>query len=108
MDRVPMRGQLRRYLFLNLLHRGVRVAGVEVRERCFRAIEQTSRLLERDNGVVEGWLFRAVRDRLDLLELFGHAGLDCRGETFVFDLVERRIMKRQLALSHERVVAGIG
>src|SRR5438105_15336488 len=104
MDRVPMRGELWRGLFLDFLHLWIGVARIQIGERRLRAIEQTSGALESGDGVFERRLLRAVCDGLDLLELLTHAGFHRGREMRVFDFVEDRVMKWQRALLEKRIV----
>ena len=90
MNCVTVRGELRRHFLFDFLHLRIRVACIQIFKRAFGAIEQAAGAFQRDNGVVEGWLFRIVRHRFNFLELLAHAFLDCRREMFVLDLIERR------------------
>src|SRR5690606_1303520 len=89
-DRVLVRGELRRELGLDRLTALVRVGGSEREEGRRGALEQLSGSLERDDGVLEGRRLGILRDRLDLLEMLGHAALERGREVLVLDQIERR------------------
>ncbi len=99
-----MRGKFRRHFFLDLLHRRVRVAGVQVREGAFGAIKQAAGAFQSDNGVIERRFLGIVGDGADFLELLAHASHDRRGEMFVLDFIERRNSIRKRALRKQRVI----
>ncbi len=66
--------------------------------------QQLTRLLHRDDRVLERRRRTALRDRIDLLALFRHAGFKRRREVFVPDLVERRQLVGQRAFARKRIV----
>src|SRR5438270_4341101 len=63
---------------------------------------------ERDDRVLKRRLFGIIRDRFDFFQLLAHAGVHRGREMFVFDLVERRVVKRQRAFGEQRIVGGSG
>ena len=96
-DRILVRGQLRRLVFLHLLQRVVGVGAGDRTEHLHHAVQQGAGLLHRHEGVVEGRRIRVVGDLLDLGQLLLHALLDRRLVVGVRDLVERRRLERQRA-----------
>jgi hypothetical protein len=102
-DRVRVRRQLRRDLGLDLLHRIVAVALVQVEEHLRHARQEAPGALERDDRVVERRRGGILRDRVDLLALLGHAAFERRHVIRVVDLVERRQVIRQRAGREERI-----
>jgi hypothetical protein len=108
MDGVAMRRELWRHFLFDFLHLRIRVARIEIFKCALGAIEQTACAFQRDNGVIEGWLFRIVRHRVNFLEFLAHALFDCRREVFIPDLVERRDVIWQRAFSQQWVVIEIG
>ena len=102
-DRVVVRRELRRLVGLDLVQRVVGVRLDDAEESRSGAVEQTARLLHRDDGVLEGRRFGIVRDRLDLGDLLAHAFFDRGLIVAVLDAVERRRVKRQIAHRGERI-----
>ena len=102
-DRILVRGELRRLVFLDLLQRVVRVRLRQREEHLADARQQRAGALHRDDRVVEGRRGGLVGDLLDLGELLLHAFLDRRLEIAVVDLVERRRLVLQRARTEERI-----
>ena len=103
MNRVAMRGELRRHFSLDLLQSRIGVTRVQIVESALGAIEQTASALQRNDGVLECRLFGIVRHHFNFFEFFAHAFLHCRREVFVLDPVERRNVIWQRAFGEKWV-----
>jgi hypothetical protein len=99
------RGQLRRFLFLDLFERVVVIGAGDAVEDELHARQQLAAALERLDGVLERGRHGIVGDLLDLLPLFLDASLERGPEILVADLVESRRVKRQGAPAQQRVHA---
>src|SRR5690606_37871068 len=58
---------------------------------------------ERDDVVLERLRSGIARDRLDLSQLLGHAGVEGRSEMTVVDEVELRVLQRQRTLDEKGI-----
>jgi hypothetical protein len=107
MNRIPMRGELRRHFSVDLLQSRIGVARVQIVERALGAIEQTASALQRNDCVLECWLFGIVRHHFNFFEFFVHAFLHRRREVFVLDPVEWRNVIWQRAFREQWVVFNV-
>ena len=98
-----MRGPLGRLDLVHLLQRRVRVGLRHAVEDLRHAGVQLPALLQRHKRVLEGRRGGIVRNRLDLLDLRGHSGLQRWLIVRVLDAVERRRVIGQRARRIERV-----
>ena len=108
MDRIGVRGKLRRHFLLDLLESRVGVSAGKVRKDAAGPAEKLARFLERDDRVLEGRLLGLHRDRVGFLFFLGDPLLQRRLEMFVLDLVERRKLKGQRAFGEKRIGGGCG
>ena len=84
----------------------VAVAFQDVEEHVADAVDGLARLVEGQDGVLEGGRLGVVDNGVNLLELFLHAGLE-RGHVMLgFDLVERHDLEGGLVFRQERVRSG--
>ena len=107
MDRIRVRGKLRRHFFLDFLQSGIGVGPGEIRKDPAGAIEELAHFLERDDRVLEGRLLRLLRDGFGFLLFLRDPLLQRRLEMLVLDLVEGRHLIGQSAFREERI-AGRG
>jgi hypothetical protein len=94
-DGIGMRRKLGRQCGPGRLQCGIDIGLRNAEENSGRAGQKTTAALHRHQGVIECRCRRIGRNLADLLQLLGHAGLECRLIVLVFDLVESRRMKRQ-------------
>ncbi len=102
-----MRGQLRRHLGFRFLQHGIGVRAGEVREGVVYPREHQAGFVQGHDGVLEGWLLVAVRNRVHFLQMLREGDRESRRVMLVLDLVEGRHLVRQRALGHERIVRGL-
>ncbi len=88
-DGVLMRLELGGLLLIDLIQRVVGIGGDQLLEQRIGAAQQGAALVEGDDGVVEGRLFLAVDDGIDLGILLIDADIDRFLEVRVLDLVDR-------------------
>ena len=103
-DRVLVSRELGGDLALQLLDLRVGVGPRQAEEDSARAIEELAGALHGHDRVVEAGLLRVLRDRLDLLQVLGHAPREGGREVLVPDGVEARVAERQVAFAQQRVV----
>ncbi len=103
-NRIVMRRPLGRLDLVHLLQRRVRVGLRHAVEDLRHAGVQLPALLQRHQRVLEGRRGGIVRNRLDLLDLRGHSGLQRGLIVRVLDAVERRRVIGQRARRIERVL----
>jgi hypothetical protein len=105
-DRVGVRGELRRDLGLDLLDRRIRVRLVHVEEDLGHPRQQLARPLHRDDRVLERRRLGIRGDRVDLGALPLHALLEGGQVVGVLDAVERRGLVEERALRGEGIRRG--
>ena len=98
-----MSGEAGGYLGLDVLQRGVGVGAGDAAEGGKDAVQQTTGLLHRNEGVLEGGRGWIVGDGIDLGALLGHAGLNCGQVVGVFNLVEGRCLIWKCAGGGKRI-----
>jgi hypothetical protein len=103
-DRIALRRQARCHVGVDALHLRVGVAGIEVREGGFDALEHPPGTLERHHRVREGRRGGVVRDGLDLAQLLGHARIERRAVVAIAYAVEGRELEGERTRGSERVV----
>ena len=93
------------YLFGDGHHLVVGEAFIEVEKHIAHAVENLPRLVERQNGVLEGRGLGIVDNRVNFGLLFSDTRLKSRQIVFVFDLVERRHLERCRVFGQEGIWA---
>jgi hypothetical protein len=96
-DGVLVRRQLRRFIGLHFLQRGIRIRGSHRAERGQSPLQKLTGLLHGHQRVLVSRRRWIVGNRLDFGEFLRHARFDCRLIILVLDLVERRRVERQRA-----------
>ena len=105
---VALAGQHRVDFGFERLDRLVGVGAGEVAEHAHHLVERLVGPLEREDRVLEGWLFRVVDNRLDVGPRFQNALEDGRPEMLVLDVSERRNAVRASPLGAERIALQLG
>jgi hypothetical protein len=102
-DRIQVCGNLRRQRCLGFLQHWIGVRLIHPVE-CRRSTrQQATAAFHGDEGVLEGWGCRVVRNFIDLRELLRHARFNGRLIIRVLDFVERRRAKGQRACRIKRI-----
>ena len=98
-------GEQRLHLFLYFSDFGCLVCLYQCEEDATDAVEETSAVLEGQDGVLEGGAVGVVGNLLDALALLLHGSLEGRQVVGGLDLAEVRCAERQLALRQQGILA---